>query len=804
MQRCFLCMREFDSSESKCPYCGYEANSSPAYEYALPTGNLIADRYTLGVAVSEDDFGFTYTAHDNIIDKKLTVKEYFPKGSTRKDDSLQIVFPDSVENSDEILKKTVEINTALSEYDYFESVVKIFGCEYANGTVCIIEEYLDGETLGEALARDRQYSFKKTVSLMTPVLYALSGLHRAGIIHGCINPDNIFICKSGRVKLLNIGTGSLLPEALKTGFAPPEQYSLPEDLSEQTDIYSVCAVMYYMLTGNVPADSRQRGTPDDSFVALCGTADIPPRAEDGLMKGMSVAETDRPDDAEQVLAALLDTEEITKLKSAADSPERFTPIVDAKKAENKKGKSHSQKRTLIAVIAIAVTLAVIAAVLAVIIVKNGRDDQDNKNSSQAGTTDIGEETSSTAAIILASEARLKYEGYFLSDEFKDNYQIDFAIDSHDDELFLKLAQLPSDVKNLDLAVSNQYYYDIDQDGTLECIWCTDLNGEQKYVNVYIFDLDADGQVFEGGRITYSSGGNEIMQLCTVIASNTSVNYFLRYTNIAFDDDAPNRRSFELLYYNGQKLICAASAGQNKLSAGADSAGEAYCCTGIVLTQDGTLWNASSPYEVKSLYVYDADRYVETQEDYTVIDESVFDIIWNKNVLAVNSKLLIKSMEIIDTSVYVSTVFPGMQLDGKDIELERRTPSGSEKFLYTCDGRPMQFVKTLERKDFKTPYTVEIYYNSVKYCSCTITLDKNYQPIYTVGEAELAYLPNVTGMRRAEAVSMLQSSGFTNVKTVSGSRPGLFQITNIGKVEKQSVEGGDYVKKDADITLKIYS
>ena len=52
--------------------------------------------------------------------------------------------------------------------------------------------------------------------------------------------------------------------------------------------------------------------------------------------------------------------------------------------------------------------------------------------------------------------------------------------------------------------------------------------------------------------------------------------------------------------------------------------------------------------------------------------------------------------------------------------------------------------------------------------------------------------------------MLQSSGFTNVKTVSGSRPGLFQITNIGKVEKQSVEGGDYVKKDTDITLKIYS
>ena len=286
LQKCYSCMREYESGKTVCPFCGFDPSTPPEFKDALPAGTVIAGQFTLGVPVSKDGFGFTYIAVDNATDKKVTVREYLPASSaSRADDGRTVTVTGNPSEYSAKVSGIISKASALSELDYFEAITKIIDCGLENNTAYIITEYLDGETVRDIINEEGQYSFRNTVADITPVMRALSGIHRAGQIHGRITPDSIMICKNGKVRLTGFGFLADMDKEPEEGFAPKEQYENPAG-SKESDIYSISAVLYYMLTGNIPADSRRRDTPEDDFVPLCGTADIPPDAEFAIMKGM--------------------------------------------------------------------------------------------------------------------------------------------------------------------------------------------------------------------------------------------------------------------------------------------------------------------------------------------------------------------------------------------------------------------------------------------------------------------------------------------------------------------------------------
>ena len=130
--------------------------------------------------------------------------------------------------------------------------------------------------------------------IMKPVMRSLEKIHQAGMVHRDISPDNIML-SDGCIKLIDFGAARLanndnnksLTVVLKRGFAPEEQYRSNGKQGPWTDVYAICATIYYMLTGKKPPESIERTYEDtlQSFDEL----EIPVDKEksDALMKGLA-------------------------------------------------------------------------------------------------------------------------------------------------------------------------------------------------------------------------------------------------------------------------------------------------------------------------------------------------------------------------------------------------------------------------------------------------------------------------------------------------------------------------------------
>lgn len=144
---------------------------------------------------------------------------------------------------------------------------------------------------------------------MKPVLESLVEIHEAGLIHRDISPDNVMVDKKGRIKLIDFGSvrnQSTVDEktytvTLKHGFAPPEQYYAKGKQGPWTDVYSICATMYRMLTGKNPPNSIERMAKDEYVSpAYCGV-NISPKLDYVLRKGLCLNYEERYHNIKQLI-----------------------------------------------------------------------------------------------------------------------------------------------------------------------------------------------------------------------------------------------------------------------------------------------------------------------------------------------------------------------------------------------------------------------------------------------------------------------------------------------------------------------
>lgn len=187
-------------------------------------------------------------------------------------------------------------------YDYFEE----------NGTAYIVMEYLDGIKLNEFVKKSKPFSVDKIVSLMIPLLNSLNDLHDKNIIHRDISPDNITLMPDGSLTLYDFGAAYEFSNqnqkshfvAVKHGYAPPEQYGGKSEQGTWTDVYAICATIYYCITGQVPASSAERLNEDILSPPSAFGIHIEPYIEKALLKGMSVDRKNRYQTVEKLAIAL--------------------------------------------------------------------------------------------------------------------------------------------------------------------------------------------------------------------------------------------------------------------------------------------------------------------------------------------------------------------------------------------------------------------------------------------------------------------------------------------------------------------
>lgn len=284
--------------------------------HSLQKGTKLNGRYIIEDVLGEGGFGITYAGRDELLGVKVAVKEYYPQGIVVRNNSVDDVVTVTYAKQKDVFNKGktkfLEEARVIAKFNDQEGIVNVTDFFEANNTAYIVMEYLDGITLKEYIAENGVLSPEDILELMAPVLESLDEVHKQGLIHRDISPDNIMLLKNGKVKLMDFGAArdytdfgeKSLSIVLKPGYAPEEQYRSRGIQGPWTDIYALSATIYKCITGITPEESMQRVIEDSLEKPSKYCKDIPKGMENAIMKGMAALQKNRYQNLKEFCEAL--------------------------------------------------------------------------------------------------------------------------------------------------------------------------------------------------------------------------------------------------------------------------------------------------------------------------------------------------------------------------------------------------------------------------------------------------------------------------------------------------------------------
>lgn len=382
MEFCPHCM--YPTSDPICKRCGKPTSWTPG-EQQLPAGTMLdgsgLHRYLTGAAIGQGGFGITYIAVEPDSGKRVAVKECFPvQCAVRGPGGVKVEpKPGMASQLQGALNSFLDEARLLARQKELTSVVQVEDFFSTNGTAYLVMEYLDGVTLSDKMKSEGRLPAPQLLSMLRPLMEDIGKLHASGIIHRDISPDNIMWMPDNTLKLLDFGCarsmedGKSMSVLLKHGFAPVEQYQT-RGQGPWTDIYSLCATVYYCITGTMPTSAVERLEGDALVPPSALGAELTPKEETALLWGLAVQPTRRPQNIELLIGQLCP--EAPKRPKRPAKPERPA------RPERKDGGTGNKKRI------IGIAAAALVLVIALIAVFSGGDDKaiDPPDESQAVST----------------------------------------------------------------------------------------------------------------------------------------------------------------------------------------------------------------------------------------------------------------------------------------------------------------------------------------------------------------------------------------------------------------------------------
>lgn len=305
--RCIGCMQPLDT-DGGCSFCGLKQEEYHAIPRCLQPGMELASRYVIGKVLGEGSFGITYAGWDKQMNIRVAIKEYFPSDMVSRDvicgldHSVYLYESEKKQDYDVYLKKIWEEAKCLSRFNKVDGIVSVRDFFYENNTAYLVMHHIDGISVKEYVSRHGKIPADQVLKTVEPIILALEQVHGTGIIHRDISPDNVMIRKDGSLVLIDFGAARMrnidntktMTVMFKRGFSPEEQYRCRGKWGAYTDVYSLCATMYFMMTGTAPVDSVIRALGDDllSLESMKGL-EISAEQSRAVMKGMEVSAKDR-------------------------------------------------------------------------------------------------------------------------------------------------------------------------------------------------------------------------------------------------------------------------------------------------------------------------------------------------------------------------------------------------------------------------------------------------------------------------------------------------------------------------------
>lgn len=234
----------------------------------LKSGTMLRNgTYRIERILGQGGFGITYFATDLSLERCVAIKEFFPREYCDRNKSTSHVRVGTSSNTELVLRlkvKFIKEARNIAKLDH-AGIIKIHTAFEENNTAYYVMDYIDGRNLNEIIRNSGPLSEAKSIKYITQVGEALDYIHSRKINHLDVKPANIMIRRyDDRPILIDFGLSkqydengnqtSTTPTGISHGYAPMEQYKVGgvSEFSPQTDLYSLAATLYYLVSGIVP------------------------------------------------------------------------------------------------------------------------------------------------------------------------------------------------------------------------------------------------------------------------------------------------------------------------------------------------------------------------------------------------------------------------------------------------------------------------------------------------------------------------------------------------------------------------
>src|SRR5207302_4873971 len=259
MKYCSTCNEKFDDSISFCPKDGEVLEEDPS----SLVGTALDGQYQIEAVLGKGGMGAVYRARHILLGDRVAIK----------------VLPPEMRSNTEWLRRFQREGQAARRFRHPNAVTVYDLRTSADGTIYLVMEYVEGNTLDVELRKRGTFSAAEAVAVLGPIMGVLNAAHAMGVVHRDLKPENIMIGKASTggesvVKLLDLGIAKLreVAGAEKTGntnltiagqmlgtpyYMSPEQWGeLPPDgnseIDGRADIYSLGVVLYEIVAGARP------------------------------------------------------------------------------------------------------------------------------------------------------------------------------------------------------------------------------------------------------------------------------------------------------------------------------------------------------------------------------------------------------------------------------------------------------------------------------------------------------------------------------------------------------------------------
>jgi len=281
----------------------------------LKKGTLLqGGKYRIEGVLGQGGFGITYLAVQSGLNRKVAIKEFFMKDLCNRDaDTSHVSVPSvgSKELVDRFKNKFIKEAQTIASLDN-PHIIPIYDIFEENGTAYYVMKFFEGGSLLDLVSGRGRLTEADALTYISQIADALQYIHERSMNHLDVKPGNVLLDDKGHAVLIDFGLAkrydaegnqtSTTPVGISHGYAPLEQYQQGgvSVFSPVTDIYSLGATLYKLITGNTPPNATVVG--EDGLPAF--PSDVSSSVVSAIERAMQFRRKDRPQSIAEFLALL--------------------------------------------------------------------------------------------------------------------------------------------------------------------------------------------------------------------------------------------------------------------------------------------------------------------------------------------------------------------------------------------------------------------------------------------------------------------------------------------------------------------